>query len=86
MGYRFGEHRYGEGLYSRWPDWWHDKGVPGRCVDDASCAPPTWAPVAPPANAWAPVGGPAPVWAPSVPGGPPWAPTARRKPVPGQFP
>lgn len=25
MGYRYGEHKYGEGLYSRWPDWWHDR-------------------------------------------------------------
>lgn len=22
MGYRFGERRYGQGLYSRWPDQW----------------------------------------------------------------
>lgn len=44
MGFRYGEHRYSEGLYSRWPDWWHDK----RCLQDEwadkTCRRPTWIP------------------------------------------
>ena len=32
MGYRYGERKYSEGLYSRWPDQWHDK----VCTQDDS--------------------------------------------------
>lgn len=54
MGYRYGERRYSEGLYSRWPDWWHDK----TCVNDAwaaqECRPPLWLASAPALPPWAP--------------------------------
>lgn len=44
MGYRYGEHKYSEGLYSRWPDWWHDKRCRLKGWDVNECAPEIWNP------------------------------------------
>jgi hypothetical protein len=67
MGYRYGEHKYGEGLYSRWPDWWHEK----TCVKDEweplACEDSPWQPAAPPPNPWQPVAPPEAPWAAAAP-------------------
>jgi hypothetical protein len=42
VGYRFGEHRYSEGRYSRWPDWWHDKVCQDEKWDTAVCESLSW--------------------------------------------
>jgi hypothetical protein len=47
MGYRFGEHRYSEGRYSRWPDWWHDRLCHEGEWDDLACDPNGWADATP---------------------------------------
>jgi hypothetical protein len=39
VGYRYGEHRYSEGLYSRWPDWWHDKACANELWVGQACVP-----------------------------------------------
>lgn len=54
MGYRFGERRYSEGLYSRWPDWWHDKACENDAWAPQECHPPGWAPSQPVKPPWAP--------------------------------
>jgi hypothetical protein len=74
MGYRYGEHRYGEGLYSRWPDWWHDKSCLGEEWKALACEPVVAVPAPPPPAVWTPVDGHSSIWAPSVPVTPPWAP------------
>jgi hypothetical protein len=45
MGYRYGEHRYSEGRYSRWPDWWHEKTCAVDTWEVQACKPPAWTPV-----------------------------------------
>jgi hypothetical protein len=44
VGYRYGEHRYGQGRYSRWPDWWHTKDCQASGWQALDCAPPVWQP------------------------------------------
>ena len=77
MGYRYGEHRYSEGRYSRWPDWWHDK----RCLNDvwadSACAPPVWTELLPP-----PSMSPLPPWTPLGPTGGGNSPTRATAPGP----
>lgn len=48
MGYRYGERKYSEGLYSRWPDWWRDKSCENGVWADLSCETKAWEPVATP--------------------------------------
>lgn len=54
MGYRYGEHRYSEGRYSRWPDWWHEKDCTVQGWQATACAPPAWLPADRRQTAWAP--------------------------------
>ena len=44
MGYRYGERKYSEGLYSRWPDHWHDKVCDQDKWAAQKCERPTWIP------------------------------------------
>ena len=65
MGYKYGRHKYGEHLYSRWPDWWDPK----TCLQDE------WATQACRAGVWADAGAERPLippWSGIVP-------TARRR-------
>lgn len=55
MGYRYGEHHYGEGLYSRWPGW-----------RPKVCNPEIWLPQVCKAPAWTPTVPDKPVWNPQV--------------------
>lgn len=56
MGFRFGERKYGEGLYSRWPDDWRDQPpVPPPFWQVKACEPKIWAPPTQPPPAWTPL-------------------------------
>ena len=71
MGYRYGERHYGEGLYSRWPDWWHGRVCEEERWTVTPCAPPAWE--APPAQSggWRPVTPELNIWLPVPPPGKP---------------
>ena len=56
MGYRYGERKYSEGLYSRWPDWWRDKTCAHEQWTAQACAPALWTVIVPPPP------GPIPPW------------------------
>ena len=61
MGFRFGERKYSEGLYSRWPDWWRNRACLNDVWDQAACAPPVWTELLPPPPMspllpWSPMG------------------------------
>lgn len=52
MGYKFGRHKYGEGLYSRWPDWWEQKECENDEWTDQGCEISPWTPVVPAPDLW----------------------------------
>ena len=55
MGYRYGERKYSEGLYSRWPDWWRDRMCGEEDWTTPVCDSPGWtAPVQMP-GPWRPL-------------------------------
>lgn len=79
MGYRYGEHKYGEGLYSRWPDWWHTK----DCLNDEwaekVCAALGIEIVPPPASTLEPIACTPPTWEGETPETPPeWTPASQQ--------
>lgn len=53
MGFRYGEHKYSEGLYSRWPDWWHAKDCLNDLWGERTCDPLAVEIVPPPSSSWA---------------------------------
>jgi hypothetical protein len=58
MGFRYGEHLYGEHRYSYLADWWHDRTCEEGVWKAAACAETAWGAIdtAPPYNPWVPVG------------------------------
>jgi hypothetical protein len=64
MGYRYGEHRYSEGLYSRWPDWWHAKDCVNDIWDETICEPLVVEIVEPVLSSWESVMCGPRIWAP----------------------
>lgn len=60
MGYVYGTRKYGEGLYSRWPDHWRANVCKVEGWQSKACAQPVWTPnrPAPPISSippWQPV-------------------------------
>lgn len=54
MGYRYGEHKYSEGRYSRWPDWWHQKECVASGWQGIACDAPVWVPADKRKSPWTP--------------------------------
>ena len=48
MGSRYGERKYSEGRYSRWPDHWRARVCATEAWTTQVCKPPLWTEVPPP--------------------------------------
>jgi len=84
VGYRYGEHKYGERLYSRWPDWWHDKACENERWVANDCLPSEFAPMPVEPAIWQKQAVGPVIWADDpakVPHPEQWRPTQWRKTV-----